>query len=206
MTIWKWLEIPIYTSAQPASQSDRKFLLVWGGSSITGQFAIQIAAYSGLEVIAVASEKTSTLVKELGSKWVITRDGKTNEQIANEIRDIVGNQLTLAADIVGPSTAASCLSVLSSTLPSKIAPLSFLPKGHVVPQNVTITDVEMKWFILHKENEKYAVELNRLVAEGVVKMPELEILEGGLKRVEEGLEMQKRGDRAGKKIVVSLRR
>lgn len=206
MTVWKWLEVPVYTSAQPTLQGGRRFLLVWGGSSITGQFAIQIAAYSGLEVIAVASEKTAALVRDLGSTWVVTRDDKTDEEIVAEIRGIVGDELTLAADIVGPSTAASCVTALSSTLPSKVAPLSFLPKGYEAPRNVTVTDVEMKWFILHKENERYAVELNRLVAEGVVKMPELEVLEGGLSRIEEGLEMQKRGDRAGKKIVVSLRR
>ncbi|OAL47778.1 GroES-like protein [Pyrenochaeta sp. DS3sAY3a] len=206
MTMWKWLQVPIHTSAQPTIQGNRRFLLVWGGSSITGQFAIQIAAYSGLEVIAVASKKTAVLVRELGSTWVVTRDEKTDDEIVAEIRGIVGDELTLAADIVGPSTAASCVAALSSRLPSKIAPLSFLPKGHVVPRNVTVADVEMKWFILDKGNERYAVELNRLVAEGVVKMPELEVLEGGLGRVEEGLEMQRRGDRAGKKIVVSLRR
>jgi NADPH:quinone reductase-like Zn-dependent oxidoreductase len=41
MTLWKWLEVPIFNTAQPISKTDGNLLLVWGGSSITGQFIMK---------------------------------------------------------------------------------------------------------------------------------------------------------------------
>jgi NADPH:quinone reductase-like Zn-dependent oxidoreductase len=205
MSLWKWLEIPIFDTRQMVNPSQKKFLLIWGGSSITGQFAIQIAAYSGYEVIAVASQRTEALVQDLGAKHVITRDGKSHEDIVAEIRAIGEDTIVKGIDIVGPETAVHCIAALSSQLPVIFAPLSFLPKGCVPPEHVSVRDVEMKWFILEKESEKYADALNRLLESDTLRVPELEILKGGLGRVEEGLNMQKRGDRGGKKLIVSLR-
>lgn len=206
MTLWKWLEIPIASTAQSFPEPSDKFLLVWGGSSITGQFIIQIAAYSGLSVIAVASQRTRQLVSRLGAKHVITRDSKSNEEIVAEIRAIGGDNIVKGIDIVGPETAVHCMDALSSTLPVRFAPLSFLPKDILPPANVEVQNVEMKMFILDKTSEAYAVALNNLIEREIVKIPELEVLEGGLEMVEEGLKMQKQGDRGGKKLIVSLRR
>jgi NADPH:quinone reductase-like Zn-dependent oxidoreductase len=206
MTMWKWLEVSIFETAQLIRESEREILLVWGGSSITGQFIIQIAAYSGLEVISVSSEKTKDLIYGLGAKHVITRDGKSNEDIVAEIRAIGGDNIVKGIDVVGPETAVHCMAALSSSLPARFAPLSFLPKGAVAPAHVSVQTVEMKWFILDKSSEHYAVALNRLLEKGVIKTPQLEVLEGGLAVVEKGLGMQKRGDRGGLKLIVSLRR
>jgi NADPH:quinone reductase-like Zn-dependent oxidoreductase len=205
MTLWKWLEVPIIENAKSSSSSNPEYLLVWGGSSITGQFIIQIAAYSGLEVIAVASERTKNLVSSLGAKHVITRDGKSNEDIAAEVRRIGKDQIYKGVDIVGPETAVHCMAALSSASPVRFAPLSFLPKGNVAPAHVSVQNVEMKWFILDRSSEQYAVALNKLLEHGIVRTPELEVLSGGLAMVEEGLNMQKRGDRGGLKLIVSLR-
>jgi len=62
----------------------------------------------------------------------------------------------------------------------------------------------MKRFIIESGNRKYAEDLNRLIAEGSVAIPEIEVLDGGLERIEEGLEMLKRGDMNGKKLVVKI--
>ncbi|KAF2001827.1 GroES-like protein [Amniculicola lignicola CBS 123094] len=205
MTLWKWLEVPIFNTAQPISKTDDNFLLVWGGSSITSQFIIQIATYSGLEVIAVASDKTRDLVRGLGARHVVTRDNKSNEEIVAEARAIGGDRIVKGVDVVGPETAVHCISALSSSLPVQFAPLSFLPEDFVAPSYITVQNVEMKWFILEKTSEIYAVALNKLLEEGVVKVPRLEVLNGGLRMIEEGLNMHKRGDRGGKKLIVSLR-
>jgi NADPH:quinone reductase-like Zn-dependent oxidoreductase len=205
MTLWKWLGIPMFETPQPVSKSSDNFLLVWGGSSITGQFIIQIAAYSGMDVIAVASQRTKGLMSRLGAKHVITRNGKTNEEIVAEIRAIGGDAIVKGVDIVGPETAVYCMEALSSTLPVQFAPLSFLPKDTVPPAHVSVQNVEMKWFILDKTSEPYAIALNDLLEREIIRIPELEVLEGGLAMIEEGLNMQKRGDRGGKKLIVSLR-
>jgi hypothetical protein len=93
---------------------------------------------------------------------------------------------------------------LSTSLPVRIAALSFLPKGYIAPPNVDLHNVEMKWFILDKSSERYAIAFSRLLEAGIVRTPELEILSGGLAKVEEGLNMQKQGDRGGRKLIVSL--
>ena len=203
MTLWRWLEIPIRDEKRLPS-STPEYVLIWGGSSNTGQFAIQIAAHSGLEVIAVASTRTKQLVHDLGARHVITRDGKSNEHIVAEIRAIGGDNIFKAIDIVGPETAVHCMAAMSRSAPGLLAPLSFLPKDAVAPPNISVQNIEMKWFILDKSSELYASALNRLIEQGAVKMPELEVLLGGLSVVEEGLNMQKRGDRGGKKLIVSL--
>jgi NADPH:quinone reductase-like Zn-dependent oxidoreductase len=152
----------------------------------------------------VASEKTRDLVRGLGAMHVVTRDNKSDEEIVAEIRSIGGDRIVKGVDVVGPETAVHCISALSSSLPVQFAPLSFLPKDFVVPSSITIQNVEMKWFILEKPSEIYAAALNKLLDKGFVKVPGLEVLNGGLCMIEEGLNMQKRGHRGGK-LIVSLR-
>ncbi len=184
--------------------SNNNYLLIWGGSTVTGQFAIQLAAYCGLTVIAVVSAKTAGLAKTLGAHHVILRDNLSNEDIVAAVRSITGDRLTKAIDIVGPQTAVRAMQTLSRSQPAQLAPLSFLPQGQEVPANVTIMNVEMKRFILDKSSRQYALELNRLVGEGKIKFPQLELLPGGLEAIPAGLERQKRGDMDGRKLIVSL--
>jgi NADPH:quinone reductase-like Zn-dependent oxidoreductase len=184
-------------------------MLIWGGSTITGQFLIQLASLSGFCIITVTSSKTAALTRELGASYVVTRDDKSNQTIADEIRQTVRansehGELTLAVDIVGPSTAAHAVGLLSHNEPAVIAPLSFLPKGHEVPGNVTVADIQMKQFILDEGSRVYALELNRLIAAGKLRMPQFECLEGGLAAIPAGLEASKRGDRLGRKLVVAI--
>lgn len=208
MTLWKWLKIPLplALSHSPGSQPTAQYILIWGGSSITGQFAIQLARASNLTVVTITSAKTKALATRLGAQHVITRDGKSNENIVGEIRGIVGNDLRLAIDIVGNETAAACLQALSDSENQKVilAPLAFLRAGEVIPQNVEVANVEMKTFILDSNSRVYAEVLNQLVAEGKVLTPDIEILSGGLGRIEDGLDMLKKGDRGGKKLVVEV--
>ncbi|KAK4908254.1 hypothetical protein LTR49_022809 [Elasticomyces elasticus] len=202
MTLWKWLAV-VMPSAQPKTATPPQHILIWGGSTVTGQFAIQFAHRSGLSVIAVTSAKTRCLAERLGAAHVITRDHKTNDEIVAEVRAITGDELTMAIDIVGNATGASCLQALSATEASTLAPLAFLKDGEQIPESVTIAPVEMKRFIIEEGNRKYAEELNRLVGDGSVSMPEIEVLHG-LEKIEEGLEMLKRGDMNGRKLVVRV--
>lgn len=82
--------------------------------------------------------------------------------------------------------------------------MAFLKDTEVIPQNVSIAPVEMKRFIIEDGNRLYAEALNRLVGSGVVTVPEVEVLHGGLQRVEEGLQTLKRGDLSGRKLVVRI--
>lgn len=215
MTLWNWLEVPMPSQSSTSgvlqkevggsSTPQADLMLVWGGSTVTGQFAIQIAVQCGLEVIAVTSEETSSLAFDLGATYVVTRTGKTDQEIVAEIRSLGGNRITRGIDLVGSKTAALALSVLSTDLPCWFAPLAFMSSAQAVPKNITIQTVEMKRFVLDRTSEVFSSEINRLVESGLVKLPKIQVLHGGLTVVEEGLQRLKKGDMQGRKMVVSWR-
>ncbi|KAI1626683.1 chaperonin 10-like protein [Exophiala viscosa] len=206
MTLWKWLCVPepSTTPPRPCLSGADGYLLVWGGSSVTGQYTIQLAKASHFSVIAVCSEKTKDLIYSLGANHVITRDNRSNQDILDCIRSICGDRTTRAVDLVGTDTAPFCMAALSKTTPSHFVPLAMMKAGEAVPPNVTVHNVEMKRFVLDKESRSYAESLNKLLEAGKLKEPRLEVLHGGLGRVREGLEMVKKGDLMGKKFVVSM--
>lgn len=188
---------------QPQITGKEEYLLVWGGSTVTGQFTIQIASRCGLKVIAVTSSKTQALAESLGA-IAVPRNGKTDDEVVAAIREIGGDNVTRAIDLVGTKTAAFCLQALSTTKPCLFAPLAMISSKTLIPENITVETVEMKQFVLNDESRVYALELNRLVEEGAVKLPGIEVLEGGLDVVQEGLERLKKGDMAGRKMVVRM--
>jgi len=201
MTLWRWLEVPM--TPQPSS-SEAEYLLLWGGSTVTGQFAIQIATRCGLKVIAVTSSKTQTLAQSLGAHHVVTRDGKTEAEIVAEIRSIAGDNITKAIDLVGTKTANFCMEAMSTSKQGIFAPLAMISSKAVIPANIRVETVEMKQFVLNEGSRMYALELNRLVETGTIRLPDIHVLEGGLDVVTDGLERLKGGDMAGKKMVVRM--
>jgi len=201
MTLWRWLDIPMPT--QPASPPSEECLLVWGGSTSTGQFAIQLARLSGLRVVAVTSGKTAAMVRSLGAKIVI-RDGKSNNEILNDILTLTGDNITRAIDLVGAKTAPFCLQAFSKSRGGVFAPLAMMGSKEIIPDNVRVETVEMKQFVNDKACRVYGVELNRLVEDGKIRLPELHVIEGGLDAVVDGLEKLKRGDLGGRKMVVAM--
>ncbi|KAK2755567.1 hypothetical protein FQN54_006507 [Arachnomyces sp. PD_36] len=229
MTLQKWLDIPSSFSPHSSSpqsfntvqdhqpsQIEEEWLLIWGGATITGQFATQIASRSGVKVITVTSARTKPLSLSLGATHVIARDGKSNADIVAEIKSFLEPSIsapssnarrrciTRAIDLVGQSTAPSTLECLASHRPALFAPLAMMSPKTPVPDNVTIPAVEMKRFVLDKSSREYAVEINRLIESGGLKLPELLVLDGGLGDVVKGLEMVKKGDMGGKKVVVRV--
>ncbi|TVY35559.1 Trans-enoyl reductase [Lachnellula occidentalis] len=211
MTLWHWLDVPFPPpSANPPppanpekqeQEQEQEFLLVWGGGTVTGQYALQLAAISHLRVIAITSSHTAPLARSLGA-IVIERDNKSNTQIISEIKEIAGDNITRAIDLVGPKTASACLQVLSRERECRFAPLAMMGNEEVVARNVQVVTVEMKRFVLDEANRMYALELNRLVGEGRVQVPGIETVHGGLENVVLGLDRLKKGEMGGRKMVV----
>ncbi|PVH99771.1 GroES-like protein [Periconia macrospinosa] len=204
MTLWNWLGVPMPTPTSPSTHSSphSPFLLIWGGSAATGQFAIQLATLAGLRVIAVTSAKTAHIATALGAAHVVTRDERSNDDIVTAIREIAGDSITRALDLVGSSTAVACLRAVSTTQPVLFAPLALMSKDVVVPGNVRVETVEMKRFVMDEGARRFAEGLVRLVGDGKVRVPEIEVVEGGLEVVEGALERLKKGDLGGRKVVV----
>ncbi|KAH8195816.1 hypothetical protein TruAng_010029 [Truncatella angustata] len=202
MTLWKWLGVP--TPSSTIEESKTEWLLIWGGSTVTGQFATQLAVHSGLNVITVTSAETKALSEKLGASYVVVRDGKSDDQLIKEIHDNTSGRITRAIDLVGTKTAAICLRSVSTEVTVAFAPLAMMSGSQEVPENVVVHTVEMKQFVLDKTNVCYTEELGNLLESGGVILPDLHIIEGGLDAVQEGLEMLKRGSLKGKKLVVRM--
>jgi NADPH:quinone reductase-like Zn-dependent oxidoreductase len=204
MALWRWLQVPGSPAAEIRTLPDTGYLLIWGGSTITAQFAIQIAVLGGLKVIAVTSSKTKPLAEGLGATYVITRDGKSGDEIVAEIQAIGGDDITRCIDLVGTETANYCLRALSKTKKALFAPLAMISNKAVVPENISVETVEMKKFVLDETSEVYSLALNKLLEEKKITLPEIVVMDGGLDVIQEGLDRVKRGDMAGKKVVVRM--
>ncbi len=214
MTLWKWLRVPMQWSRPPVSAVDsleeeleeREVMLVWGGSTATGQFAIQLATRAGLAVIAVCSEATAPLVRSLGAAHVVAYTNRTDATVADEILRLARHRLTKAVDLVGPATTELVLRVIASCGRDEVdfAPLASMSKQTIVPANVKVHTVEMKQFVMDKACAIYGERLNQLIEDGSVRIPTVSVLKGGLAAVEAGLRRVKEGKLAGQKLVVSL--
>ena len=204
MALWKWLEVPGSPKIETQTIPKTGYLLIWGGATITANFAVQIAVLGGLTVIAVTSEKSRSSVEKLGAAHVVTRDGKSCEQIVAEIRAIGGDNITRGIDLVGTTSAGYCLQALSTTQRALFAPLAMISAKSIVPANISVETVEMKKFVLEEGSFVYALALNRLVEERRITLPSIEVLHGGLDVIEAGLDRIKTGDFAGKRVVVNM--
>ncbi|KAL2829310.1 chaperonin 10-like protein [Aspergillus pseudoustus] len=207
MTLWKWMGIPMYPPpAVPSTvaRDDRGYVLIWGGSSVTGQFATQLAALAHLHVIAVCSGQAAPVLRQLGAKHIVVRDGLSDAEIADAIRGIAGDDITRGIDLVGSKTARTLLEVLSKSKPALLAPLAMMSSSTPVPDNVTVVGVEMKQFVLDPSSKVYSSRLNELIEDGHIQLPQIEVIKGGLAAVEGGLRRLKEGRANGKKLVVSF--
>ncbi|KAF2097520.1 GroES-like protein [Rhizodiscina lignyota] len=101
-------------------------ILIIGGGSACGKFAIQWSKYAGIgTIVAVASKiKGEAELKRLGATHVIDRHG-TLDEIDYEIREVVGDDLVYALDCVssGPGEHTLGVRALSSSKRGKLAVL-----------------------------------------------------------------------------------
>jgi NADPH:quinone reductase-like Zn-dependent oxidoreductase len=91
------LELPSPFEARSTAEQPQRTILIWGGASALGQYAIQFAKLGGLRVVTTASSKNFDLVKGLGADSVFDyRD----EGVVEKIRVATGNALDIAFDTI----------------------------------------------------------------------------------------------------------
>jgi NADPH:quinone reductase-like Zn-dependent oxidoreductase len=84
-------------------RDSQRTILIWGGASSVGQYAIQFAKLGGLRVLTTASPKNFGLVRGLGADDVFDyRD----EGVVEKIRAATGNALDIAVDTVSEGKTA----------------------------------------------------------------------------------------------------
>ncbi|RMJ14715.1 hypothetical protein CDV36_005615 [Fusarium kuroshium] len=197
--------------------AENSTVLIWGGSSSVGLYAIQIAKLHGLEVITTCSPKHHDLVKSYGATGVFNyRDPEVVDKVRN-----VAPQLRYVFDTIGNKTSSGTAAkaighpngVLCTVRPGKA-------NTDDVPKDIKVTDV-LVWTAFLKEH-RYGTfywppneEDHKLAAEWFQKLPELlssgvikpntpEVCERGLDGVSEGFQEYRDGTISNYKIVYKL--
>lgn len=171
---------------------------------MTGQIALQLAKFAGLKVACVADlARNGQRLNELGADFMVDRyDTKRAIEI---LKAVTGNKLRFGIDTVGKETAESLQEALTSTSGgrSHILGLSGLPKE--APHDVVQHAVPIK--IFHEDpnvGEQLSQWLEELLVAKSLKLPEVEVADGGLAGVNAALDRLRSGEIGGKRIVVPV--
>lgn len=94
------LPYPVQSPRESLSASAQtKWILIYGGSSSVGLFAIQLAKFAAFNVVAVCSPRNFELVKQHGADAVV--DYRDTQAAINEIKKTTSSSLTVAFDCIG---------------------------------------------------------------------------------------------------------
>ncbi|KAK3400431.1 hypothetical protein B0T20DRAFT_432348 [Sordaria brevicollis] len=207
------------------------WVAVWGGSSTSANLTIQLAKLAGLKVVTVVDKAKHGL--RLSNHEVLKADllvdSHDPERAVQIIRQNLKGKLRFGVDTRGRESATSLLHALSPSniesvpLPAGEAPpsppgtpkeetllgahligLTGLPKQQA-PEGTMFHTVPIKLF--HEVPEvggALCQWLERLLADGLVKAPEIIDVEDGLGSINKGLDRMRRGEISGGKLVVRV--
>jgi len=198
------------------NKGEKIHLLIWGGSTSVGQYAIQIARHFGFQFATTCSN--TKVVKALGAEYVFDYRSQT---VIEDIKKILPT-ITYVLDCVGnevSSTQASTAvcevgGVLCTIQPGKT-------NTQNVEKRVNVTDVvvftaffeDIKFgphYTLRKReaDRQLAEELWRalpdLLSSGTIKPNPFRIIDGGLNGVVEGFQIYRDGGISGQKLVYNI--
>ncbi|POY70580.1 hypothetical protein BMF94_6495 [Rhodotorula taiwanensis] len=204
------LDLPLPSADSPSSAGKGKVILVYGGSSSVGSAAIQLAAASGVAAVTTCSPANFDLVKSLGAAAAI--DYKSDSAVEDAVKAIesAGSEFAGAYDAISEkSTVERCAEIASKAFggQGKLYVATTLPppeklEGGVKAGGVFAID------ILSKDDARVAKSVYldfvpRALANGSLKAkPDPLVVGKGLGKVQEGLNVQKKGVSA-KKVVIS---
>lgn len=182
-----------------------EWFAVWGANTTTGQLAIQLAKLAGLRVAAVADlAKAGQRLGELGADFLIDRHD--SKRAVDILRGVTGGKLRFGFDTVGKETAENlqqALRQVDSGPKSHLLGLTGLPKHvgngvqhHTVPIKIFHESVEF--------GEALVQWLEELLVAKSLRLPEVDIAEGGLAGVNKALDRLRNGEVNGKRLVVPV--
>ncbi|KAL4966429.1 zinc-binding alcohol dehydrogenase family protein [Aspergillus stella-maris] len=189
--------------------TEREAVLVWGGSSSVGSFAVQSAKSMGFTVFTTASPKHHEYLKKLGADKVL--DYRDENVIAKIIEAVKTNDLTmnLAYGAV-PNSLTPLQTILKETKGLESARIAHAP---VLPDDAPkVEGIEAKFVFPPTEPEPLRKRFaqifagwleGKLAAGEVVPSPRVRVVEGGLEGLNRALDVLREGV-SGMKIVVSL--
>ncbi|RDL37398.1 Uncharacterized protein BP5553_04831 [Venustampulla echinocandica] len=200
---WYQLGIDRATAYDP---SEKKGILVWGGSSSIGSSAVQLAKLMGFVVYATASEKHHEYVKSLGATRVFDYKSKDVSESIVKAAKADGVEIQLGYDAIGE--VQPCLNVLEAAKGSGVAKLA--TSKPIQPDTPTMDGVEVS-FISIPADTKVRTEFfhqafnvwlkEKLETKEFVPSPRARVVSGGLEGLNEALDELKKGVSATKLVL-----
>ena len=212
---WQRLELE-YTPEKPYKGSEKKYLMIYGGSTATGALTIQTAKLSGYTPIVTCSPSNFDLVKQYGAVEAFDYNDPACPQ---KIKDYTNDSVLLAIDcistkdsaaICAPSLAkgAKYCKLLGVDLPDRedvkqVYVLAYSVLGDYFRMGPTGPE-----FPASKEDLEHGIEwsilMEKLLAEGKISVHNPDVRKGGLEGVLEGMQEMREGKVSGKKLVYDL--
>jgi len=190
------LELP---SPFEAKSGPQRSVLIWGGASSVGQYAIQFAKFGGLRVVTTASPKNFDLVKGLGADEVFDyRD----ENVVERIRTAAGNELDIAIDAISEGKTPEQIAGSIGDNGGKVAVIlpCESPRPDVKAILTLATDV-----LKRGSNGKWYVDLHKKIfATGKIKPNPVLMQPSGLAGVKDGLQYMQEGKVSAQKITYRI--
>ncbi|KAF2501885.1 GroES-like protein [Lophium mytilinum] len=195
-----------YDARKPGEAGMGDWIAVWG-SSTTGFLISQLARLAGLRVALVVDlHKHGARLYSDGADLLV--DAHDPGRAVAVIRGVTQGRLRFGVDTVGKETAEHLADALANDegeegVERHLVGLTGLPKEkrpgvvhHTVPiklfhEVLEVGEGLMKW-------------LEVLLAEQLLKPPEIEVVEGGLESVNGALDRMRRGEISGKRMVVKF--
>ena len=183
------------------------WLAIWGANSTTGQLALQLAKLAGLKVACIADlAKGGQRLAELGADFMV--DKYDSARAIEILKAVTGVKLRFGVDCTSKETTEHLQQALQqsdSGLKSHLLGLAGMPK--VAVAGVVHHKVPIKLF---HESPEYGEALMQWLEELLIakslKLPEVDIAEGGLAGVNDALDLLRSGNVGGKRIVVPVGR
>jgi len=198
--LYHHLKLPLPT--ENPSWLREEYILIWGGSSSVGSYAVQLAANTGLTVIATASPKNHDYLRSIGAAYVIDYNAS---DVIDQINSITKNRLKYVLDTVGSETSNIGLKALAQN--GKLASVA----GDPTDKRDDVQCISVNLGGCHRDTKGSLKTLNsllkvveQLLSEGRIQPNNIEIVEGGLNGIPAGLQKLKEGRVSAKKLIAKI--
>jgi len=198
------LELPSPLDAR--APGPQRTILIWGGASSVGQYAIQFAKLGGFRVVTTASPKNFDLVRNLGRDGDLGADevfDYRDEDVVEKIRAYTGNALEIAVDTIAEGETPKQVTGAIGDKGGRVA--------NIGPYESPRPDVKVRFsvapnLVKREANGKwYADVWTKILATDKISPNPVHLQPGGLASVKEGLQHMKEGKVSAQKITYRIR-
>ncbi|ODQ80890.1 hypothetical protein BABINDRAFT_35064 [Babjeviella inositovora NRRL Y-12698] len=184
-----------------------KSIVIWGGSSVVGIYATQLASIAGFSVISVASRRNQKLLESLGASLVVDRH-QNPSAIFQQTLELAPNGLDFGIDCVSKETSLNVVDLLklSFDISGKVAKFAgIVGVPRTIPWEVEPVEVTIKRFHENVEyGEMFVRNTSMLLHEGTLKPVRQKKFFGGIEMIIAGLEDLESFGASAEKYVVSI--